>query len=61
MLEKSGKPRHMFIATDKDAIQFLGQYELIRQDVIAAGFEAPPLVEGIQVNLVDDTDEARAE
>ena len=63
MLEKSGKPQHMFIATDKDAIQFLGQYELIRQDVKAAGFEAPPLVEGIQINIggAVDGDEDDAE
>lgn len=60
MLAESGQSQTMFIATNKDAIQFLGQYEMIRQDVIEMGFEAPPLVGGVQVNLggvVEDDEE----
>ncbi len=56
MLKESGKPLHMFVASDKKATQFLGQYEMIRQDVIAAGFDAPPLVEGIEVKVCDPSD-----
>ena len=34
-----------------EAIQFLAEYEQVREYVAEHGFDIPPLVEGIQVNL----------
>lgn len=50
MLKESGKTKLMFTMS-KEAIQFLGEYQNIKETVEAEGFTMPDLLEGTKVTL----------
>tara|TARA_B100000700_G_scaffold311500_2_gene393777 strand:+ start:191755 stop:192294 length:540 start_codon:yes stop_codon:yes gene_type:complete len=56
LVADSGKPVHMFVATDKRATQFLAEFEMNRRLLLAIGLEVKPLVEGVTVNLSPSTE-----
>lgn len=53
ILAESGMSQTMFIATNKDGMQFLGEYEMMRETLKDKGWELPDLVDGLKVNLGD--------
>ncbi|NQY65890.1 MAG: hypothetical protein HRT38_19825 [Alteromonadaceae bacterium] len=53
MLDESGMSQAMFIATNKEATQFLGEYEMMRETLKEKGWELPDLVDGLKVKLGD--------
>jgi hypothetical protein len=55
MVEASGVNQTMFIATNKAASQFLGEYEMMRESLKEKGWELPDLVEGLKINFSDTT------
>lgn len=53
MLSDSGEDQTMFIAHNQEAIQFLGQYESMKEVLLKQGWSIPDLVDGVKVNLSD--------
>lgn len=53
MLEESGMSQTMFIASDKEAAQFLGEYEMMRDSLIKDGWLVPVLVDDLIVTISD--------
>jgi len=53
MLKESGQDQTMFIASNKEAIQFLGEYESMKEELIKQGWEIPDLIDGVKINLND--------
>jgi hypothetical protein len=53
MLDESGMSQAMFITTNKEATQFLGEYEMMRESLIKDGWIVPVLVDGLIVALSD--------
>ena len=51
MVSESGLDRAMFILTDKSAIKFIGQYEIIREGLEKEGWQLTDLVEGATITL----------
>lgn len=52
MLKSSGKTELMF-KVSKEAVQFLGEYQQVKEYLAEHGFEIPPLLDGVQVKFVD--------
>jgi hypothetical protein len=53
MLSDSGEDQTMFIANNKEAIQFLGEYQSMKETLVKQGWSLPDLIEGVKVNLTD--------
>ena len=53
MVDESGVSQTMFVATNKEASQFLGEYEMMRESLKEKGWTLPDLVDGLKVNLND--------
>jgi hypothetical protein len=55
MVEESGVSQTIYVATNKEATQFLGEYEMMRESLKDKGWTLPELVDGLKVNLSDST------
>ena len=53
MLDESGMSQTMFIASNKEGAQFIGEYEMMRESLIKDGWLVPVLVEGLIVTISD--------
>jgi hypothetical protein len=51
MVADSGLSQAVFIATKKEAAQFLGEYEMMRDQLKKQGWVLPQLIDGVKVNL----------
>ncbi|MFT5757053.1 MAG: hypothetical protein ACI9LM_001778 [Alteromonadaceae bacterium] len=56
MLSDSGEDQTMFIANNQEAIQFLGQYQSMKETLVKQGWSLPDLIDGVKVNLSDTCD-----
>jgi|TARA_B110000211_G_scaffold172706_1_gene195026 hypothetical protein len=54
MLNESGMSATNFIASNSEATNFLGEYEMFRASLVSHGWKVPVLVEGINVTLSDN-------
>mgnify|MGYP005987223185 CR=1 FL=1 len=50
LLKESGKTELMF-KISHEGMQFMGQYQMIKEDVEAKGFVVPELFEGTKITL----------
>ena len=51
MIDESGMSQAVFIATNKEATQFLGEYEMMRETLKKKGWELPDLVDCLKVKM----------
>ena len=53
MLSESGMEQALFIASNKEAIQFLGEYQSMKEVLLEQGWTIPDLIDGVKINLND--------
>ncbi|MBO9492104.1 hypothetical protein J7384_17210 [Endozoicomonas sp. G2_1] len=51
MQKGSGHSVAMFLATSKEAVEFIGRYEIARQKIIEHGFDMPLLLSSVTVTI----------
>lgn len=52
-LEASGESQNLYMIT-KPALRFLAEYQNVKEQLEAKGFEVPNLIEGLQVTFSDE-------